>query len=792
MKFYHRIKKGIALTAAVTLTAGSMAGLTGCGTEEKTGTEAGMNKEKNTQKEGEAEEKAMGRYLEEDLKLPEDCASLESIQMLKNGSLRICYRNQDYNMCYADSGDRGQNWGETTVVEELLGMEGAETSLGYPAIGEDGSMFFMRTILTEDGSDIESKEYYYVSPDGNGSLLDSEIIGNEFGYKAAFTEKGTLLLSRLGNGILEIDPKDSSKIHEYEKGTSVSYFYATGTQLTVISSDTVHYYDLESGKPLEEQEALTKQITSNQRNMEVYSLQSSNIVATKGEEENSLLYVDSTGAYRYGFGGSVVEQIIDGNLNSIGSPDVAPIGMTTDEEGNIYLAAQYEDGNRIFKYTYSKDTPAVPDTELTVYSLMENKLIRQTAALFQKKYPDIYINLETGMTGEDAITSTDALKTLNTEIMAGKGPDVLLLDGVSQDTYIEKGILEDLSKVLEKLGDSGEILENIKEAYTEEDGKIYCLPLRFGIPMVESKNEYLSQITDLETLADEVETHKDEYNGRKLPMYSAITPKLLLRTLADVSSSAWMKEDGTLDEEAVSQFLTQVNRIYQAGKPVLEEMQEMVEAYEQEAQTYNRTDYSIGMGALSILSNTELFSIGGLYNPSDLSQLYSVEKKDDSFGHKLFSGQGEPVFIPTSVVGISAKAQEKEAAESFVEFLFSEEGQSTSNYNTGGFPVNKAAYESEELWMGGKKENDVLATTSSTTVNEDGTMTEVALEILQPSLDAVQEIQEFGKTLTVPARTDEIILSAVTEAGVRYLKGELELEEAAREAIQKVNLYLSE
>ena len=71
-------------------------------------------------------------------------------------------------------------------------------------------------------------------------------------------------------------------------------------------------------------------------------------------------------------------------------------------------------------------------------------------------------------------------------------------------------------------------------------------------------------------------------------------------------------------------------------------------------------------------------------------------------------------------------------------------------------------------------------------------MTEVALEILQPSLDAVQEIQEFGKTLTVPARTDEIILSAVTEAGVRYLKGELELEEAAREAIQKVNLYLSE
>ena len=66
------------------------------------------------------------------------------------------------------------------------------------------------------------------------------------------------------------------------------------------------------------------------------------------------------------------------------------------------------------------------------------------------------------------------------------------------------------------------------------------------------------------------------------------------------------------------------------------------------------------------------------------------------------------------------------------------------------------------------------------------------MDILQPSDEAISRIQELGKTLTVPSRTNQIILNAVSEAGARYLNGEIGLEEAARAAIQEVNLYLSE
>ena len=155
------------------------------------------------------------------------------------------------------------------------------------------------------------------------------------------------------------------------------------------------------------------------------------------------------------------------------------MAMNRDQDGNIYVAVQDSAADmghmgRVLKYTYSPDTPAEPDTELTVYSLLDNSYIRQVAAIFQKKYPDIYLSLEVGMTGEDGMTTTDALKTLNTEIMAGNGPDVMILDGIPEDTYIEKGMLADISSILDKAEKEDGILDNIQGAIQRGRRKPVC------------------------------------------------------------------------------------------------------------------------------------------------------------------------------------------------------------------------------------------------------------------------------------------------------------------------------
>ena len=79
----------------------------------------------------------------------------------------------------------------------------------------------------------------------------------------------------------------------------------------------------------------------------------------------------------------------------------------------------------------------------------------------------------------------------------------------------------------------------------------------------------------------------------------------------------------------------------------------------------------------------------------------TVETENPEFTHRLFNGQEKNCFAPELILGISAAAREKEAAQMFVEFLFSEEQQ--KNGKEAGFPVRKAVYESDEYWELGRE-----------------------------------------------------------------------------------------
>lgn len=737
-----------------------------------------------------SDDTSMGRYLEEEISLPKDCSSVENIKILTDGTLRICYYDTNGKLLYSDSMDNGESWKKGTSLAGLFGIDTEKYYVCYPQFSKNGEIFVCAQSLSEEVGSAEDMSMKYYYSDNSGKVKDlklEEKINGMFGFQSSFTGKGTLLLGVLSNGAIEINPEDGNIINEYEKGVMLSYFCVSQNYLITVSPDGIHYYDLETGSPMEDQQALTQQISSNEANLQLMGVGQVPVLAIPGDQKNSLFFVDSQGIYRYVLGGSVVEQVVNGALNSISSPNINFVAFDQDQEGRFYLATRdYSQGTantgKLLRYTFSEDTPTVPDTELTVYSLKENSLLKQAAADFQKMYPDIYLNIETGMTGEDAITDTDAIKALNTEIMAGKGPDVLILDGLPEDTYTENGMLEDLSGILKKIQDSDGILSNIQDAYTEEDGSIYRMPLRFGIPIIQGNTADIDSIKDLTSLADAVESHQSEYSASNLPTSLAMLPELLLKGLADTSSPAWIKEDGTLDEKTVSEYLEQINRIYHSCSEIVKQYvnENMISEYE-----YHRNEYGIGSSVIGLLSKDSLFGIGGLYSSDDLAMIDSAETKEPDLKNKLLNGQSENVFIPSSVIGISAKASEKEAAQKFVEFLFSSESQSI--LGSWGLPVNQSVYESDDYWNVGDN-NGVVSTMSSS----DGDGNYIELEIRTPSNETIQKIQELGKTLSVPATTNEIILQAVTDAGVRYLNGEIGLDEAVRTAVSEVNLYLSE
>lgn len=787
MSWYHKHKRNIAAAMGVCVAVGSIAGFTGCGKEAVSSSKSDENGKKAS------EEKAMGRYLEEELAVPEGCSQIIAMELLENETMRLVYFTED-GVQVSDSKDRGKTWEAPKNMRELAKADDNLEFGSSVALAKDGGIF--TTFLEMQDEENYVLHYFYISPTGEAKELDlNEAVGGSV-FSCSFSDKGNLLLSS-SNGVQEIDPQDGGVVHTYDAGSMVTIFDTVGSRLISVVDTEIHYYDMETGKPLEEEEVLTKEISSNPDNLEMTGLGINNLLFIDGDEKDSLFYVSHDGIYRYAFGGSVVEQVADGKLNSLSSPDIAFTAMVRDKDGAFYLAvsdmSQSDPVGRICKYVYSKDTPAVPDTELTVYSLTDDDFLRQAAAAFQKKYPDIYLNLETGMTGEDAVTETDALKALNTEIMAGKGPDILLMDGIAADTYIEKGMLEDLSEILK----DADILENIIEPYKDGNGKIYQMPVKFGIPYIQGKKEYVDAISDLTSMADTIESHKEEYTKDTLPIVSSYSPYMLLKGLSAVNMSAWVNEDGTLNQAAVQEFLEQTNRIYQSAKAPAEELlaafgttvEEMEEANEVRNlySEFGAVFSKFGVGGLDLISESNILGTGGVYSPSDLRSIYSVEQQGDGISGKLWNGQTKDAFIPQKIVGISAKSSEKEAAEKFVGYLFSDEGQRVST--TSGLPVRKSVYEDISYWMGNAKEGDVTSVTSSYN-NQTGES--VDLSIVQPGESVIKEIQELGKTLTTPVKENRMILSAVLDAGASYIKGEISVEEAVEKAASQVNLYLSE
>ena len=203
----------------------------------------------------------------------------------------------------------------------------------------------------------------------------------------------------------------------------------------------------------------------------------------EGEDENTpILYMACrTGVYRYIWGGSVVEQIADGQMTALGDTQRNPLALQVLDNGEFRILFS---GNYMVEMYYDETLPARPSKELTVYSLEENGWIRYAGQLFQKEHPDVLVRYETGMDGDHAVSKEDALKNLNTRLLAGDVPDVIVLDNMDIEQYADKGVLKELDSVLQPYLDDGILYRNIVEGMRMTDkNKIYSVPMMVYLPL---------------------------------------------------------------------------------------------------------------------------------------------------------------------------------------------------------------------------------------------------------------------------------------------------------------------
>ena len=191
---------------------------------------------------------------------------------------------------------------------------------------------------------------------------------------------------------------------------------------------------------------------------------------------------------------AINEEVLNGCIDTINEPIT---GLAVQGE-NIVVCTAGKSGSESNLYFLQKEqtkknekdkTDTGKNTVLKIYSLKENSMIRSSLAFFRREHTDISINYTVGYTGEDGFSVSDAIRKLNTEIMADEGPDIIVLDNLPVEEYISKGVLEPVTDIVNEKKD--EIFFNMIEGYNKES-EIFCVPTTFRIPVIIGNSEVVS------------------------------------------------------------------------------------------------------------------------------------------------------------------------------------------------------------------------------------------------------------------------------------------------------------
>lgn len=503
------------------------------------------------------------------------------------------------------------------------------------------------------------------------------------------------------------------------------------------------------------------------------------------DANGALYYVCPDGLYQANAGSTMLVQIADGKLMTAGKPNVDARALLFDPENNPIIAYFQGGSLSLVAYRFNENVPTEPNNLLSVYALYDSQSLREYINQFQQAYPDIIIDLTVGLPKGTAITRDDAIRTLNTELLTGNGPDVMILDGLPVGSYIQQGVLLDLAPVVQPMLDSGELQANVAGAFKTGDA-IPAVPTRFLLPTI------WGEVTGLNTLADLAAWA--QANPDALPVY-ALDPELLVGTFYLTCAPAWFNDAGQLDEGAMADFLTNLKAIrgrwtYEAG------VQKGGEDYKASAvgngiqvTDWNPYDWSVprieeAMGGIMMMKGLQKQLPRLLRGKSSASEVNGelIASSMSGGGFALLPGQAEGCYVPMLTLGVSRSSVNSEIALAFVSYALGAKAQDVMVDDSCGFPVNTTVLDTLLVESSGSEEE------MSAGGGADG------IEWTDTWLDRTQcdQLREIINGLHTPVLVDYTLYQMIVNESMAFFDGRTDASQTAQTICAKANAYLTE
>ena len=488
------------------------------------------------------------------------------------------------------------------------------------------------------------------------------------------------------------------------------------------------------------------------------------------DADGNLYLLSEKGVRRAVPGGTLAETVMEGSMYTFGSPLAAVRGFTALPGNTFALAVQTEEGGRVLHYVFDETVSAVPDKEVRVYALNDSPTVRAAITNFQQENPDVRVNFEVGTSG--GASAEDALRALNTELVAGKGPDVLILDGMPLQSFIDKGVLAELSQVISADGLIPQVVDPMKT-----DGKLYAVPTRFTVPVLMGRPETLEGLDSLEALAAAVQDGPEALAAsgdindifkavpeEQRPLLSFTTLRELFDQLYSVSAPAVVR-DGTLNEAALRELFSVMQAVsdqYELGE----------KANDGGIAFMVTSNASTGLGmSADVPQGAMEYSYGranaALFTLKDVLGAYMSD--DGQAALTPAPGMEQGIYTPRVLAGVTAQSAQQELAAQFIQALLA---PGVQNYSLGeGLPVLRSGLEKQVAYV--QKLYAERGQTMGTDV---------------PRVDWTALLSG----LKTPVRDDSTVAEKLYAQAEALCKGEKALDEAVAAAKTELATYLAE
>lgn len=488
-----------------------------------------------------------------------------------------------------------------------------------------------------------------------------------------------------------------------------------------------------------------------------------------------LYLTDSYGVYGYNIGDSDKKQImnfIDSDLEVYGLYQIA--GVNDDSFFATY--DNMDTGNNSLAMFTKVPPEEVKEKQVIVLAMADsNWNVRRNAINFNKENEDYRISI----LDYSSLYATDddymaGLNRLNTDIASGKIPDIILLnDAMPVESYIGKGLFEDLKPYIEKDEelDIHNLMPNIVEAYSV-NGKMYSLVPSYSIRTILAK---ASDVGDERgwTVQEAMELLASKPEGTQL--LESTTKSTMLMYCMSMSGNQFIDwESGTCNFNS-DEFV---------------QMLEFIGTFPDEIDDEIYTD--------DYWNNYESMwregkVLASVYYLSSFRDYNNTEK--GTFGEKITmigfpsSNEDGSVISADMQFALSAKSSNKEGAWTFLRTFITDEYQKENvRY---GFPIsikrlNELAAEAMEkpyyLDENGNKEE------------YDSTYYINGQEIIIPPMTK-EETDSFMEQLysfTKVYKQDDTLLNIITEESAPYFSGQKSAKDAASIIQSRVQIYVNE